>query len=68
MLKSSLKTPQSDILSLGLMIIECLEPTTALNGRDTLTRDIWDEGLRGFQVLTRSKTATELLQVRCIIF
>ena len=53
---------QGDVQSLGLIIVECLEPATALCKGDALTSGTWDAVLVEFQVSTKMKTARELLQ------
>ncbi|EEH20211.1 serine/threonine protein kinase [Paracoccidioides brasiliensis Pb03] len=61
-------TAQSDVESLGRIIVECLEPGTAARHGDALVLDTWDIGLREFQALTKKKTAKELLKhefLRC---
>ncbi len=54
---------QNDIYSLGAIIVDCLEPGTALQNGEVLTFD-WDNVLDEFQKLTKTKTAKELLEVR----
>lgn len=57
------KDAQSDVQSLGAMMIECLEPHTALSDGQVLVQDKWDSTLCEFQALTNERTAGELLQV-----
>ncbi|KKZ65505.1 hypothetical protein EMCG_08664 [[Emmonsia] crescens] len=53
---------QSDLESLGQIIVECLEPGTASRHGNTLVLNNWDTVLREFQALTKSKTVKELLK------
>ncbi|KAL2368813.1 hypothetical protein RJ035_004100 [Blastomyces gilchristii] len=55
-------TAQSDLQSLGQIIVECLEPETASQHGNTLAHDNWGTDLREFQSLTKRKTAKELLR------
>ncbi|EDN03771.1 predicted protein [Histoplasma mississippiense (nom. inval.)] len=55
-------TAQSDLQSMGQIIVECLEPETASRHGNTLTHDNWGTDLREFQSLTKKKTAKELLR------
>ncbi|OAT07643.1 serine/threonine protein kinase [Blastomyces gilchristii SLH14081] len=53
---------QGDVRSLGAIIIQCLEPDTALRRGDLLKDEKWDAVLREFQLHTQTKSAKELLQ------
>lgn len=57
------KEAQKDVQSLGLIMLECLEPCTSLMKGDALVMDGWDPSLVKFQKSTKIKTAQELLQV-----
>ena len=53
---------QTDIVGLGRIMIECLEPGTFIKQGEALEND-WDAVLMDFQKSTNSMSASELLEV-----
>jgi hypothetical protein len=56
------KSAQDDTREVGKLILMCLEPGTFLKKCDDLQED-WNPDLISFHTLTKTKSATELLQV-----
>lgn len=56
------KTAQDDTWGVGKLMLMCLEPGTFLKKCEDLKEE-WNPDLIAFHTLTKTKSATELLQV-----
>jgi hypothetical protein len=59
-----LKDSQRDVEAVGHMVLECLEPSTFLRKGNSLVAKTWPSDVLDFVEATKTKSATEILQVR----